>query len=151
VLFILNGLLTPNQKAILVFWRFRHILPGNRAFSFHAHKDARIDSKNLALLYPNLPRNPVDQNRLWYKIYKSNSGDIAIVKSHKDFLLARDLTSMSFLFLIGIGIPSLILVRQPIKWYYAVFLLIQYLIMVILAKNHGNRFVRNVLAHESIK
>lgn len=151
ILFIVNGVLSSNQKAILVFWRFKNVLPGNRAFSFHVHQDHRINVNNLSQLHPNFPIDPKEQNRLWYKLYRSNTTEITVNKSHKDFLLARDLTSMSFLFLLLIGIPSIILTNHNYKWYYFLMLFTQYLIMIRIAQNHGRSLVRNVLAAESVK
>ncbi|MEJ7737035.1 MAG: hypothetical protein WKF97_06375 [Chitinophagaceae bacterium] len=151
LLFILNGLLTSKQKAVIVFWRFKNVPPGNRAFSIYAHQDDRISVNALTILYPKLPIDPKQQNQLWYKIYKIHAEEIIIRKSHKDFLLARDLTSLSFLFLISVGISSLFFNEQTFKWYYLLMLIIQYLIMVRLAQNNGIKFVKNVLAAESTK
>lgn len=39
----INGLLSPDAKAKLVFLRWHHALPGHRAFSELAPKDPRID------------------------------------------------------------------------------------------------------------
>src|ERR1700757_3287650 len=40
---VLNGLLSADAKARVVFLRWRHALPGHRAFSVHAACDPRID------------------------------------------------------------------------------------------------------------
>lgn len=40
---ILSSLISSDHKAILVFWRLKHPLPGARAFSVHAPADHRID------------------------------------------------------------------------------------------------------------
>jgi hypothetical protein len=44
---IANGLLSADMKARLVFLRWHHALPGNRAFSKHALHDPRIDQIRL--------------------------------------------------------------------------------------------------------
>ena len=111
--------------------------------------DARIDRKKLKEIYGALPKNPSEQNKLWYKIYKKNSLDIVISESHRAFLLARDLTTLCFLFVIFIGIPVVILGKWPISIYYFAFLVIQYFIVVVGAQNRGRRFVTNVLATET--
>jgi hypothetical protein len=149
VIFILNGIISSNQKASLIFFRLKDILPGCRAFSEHAPSDYRIDITKLSEKYGELPSSGKEQNVLWYKIYKTHSNNPAILKSHKDFLLARDLTSLSFLFLIVLGLPSLFFATITFKWVYFLILLVQYFILLILARNHGYRFVVNVLAEES--
>lgn len=149
LLFLLNGLLSSNQKAVLVFWKLKNPLPGSEAFSKLSKEDTRIDRKKLKEIYGSLPKNPSDQNKLWYKIYKKNALDIMISESHRVFLLARDLTSLCFLFIVFIGLPTLIIVNWPLNIYYFSFLLIQYFIVVIGAQNRGRRFVTNVLATES--
>src|SRR5229473_6305563 len=47
---VANGLLSADMKARLVFLRWHHALPGNRAFSRYAHSDPRIDQAKLAQL-----------------------------------------------------------------------------------------------------
>ncbi|MDM1068749.1 MULTISPECIES: hypothetical protein [unclassified Myroides] len=149
LLFLLNGLLSSNQKAVLVFWKFKNPLPGSVAFSRISKEDPRIDRKKLKEIYGSLPKNPLDQNKLWYKIYRKNSLDIVISESHRAFLLARDLTSLCFLFIVFIGLPAILIASRPISVYYFCFLLVQYLLVVKGAQNRGRRFVANVLAKES--
>ncbi|MBX3253513.1 MAG: hypothetical protein KF862_05175 [Chitinophagaceae bacterium] len=149
LLFLLNGLLSSHQKAVLVFWKLKNPLPGSIAFSKLSKEDTRIDREKLKEIYGNLPKKPSEQNKLWYKIYKKNSLDIVISESHRAYLLARDLTSLCFLFVIFIGFPTFIIANWPVNIYYLSFLLIQYVIVVIGAQNRGRRFVTNVLAIES--
>ncbi len=151
VLFIVNGFLSSEQKAVLVFWKFKNVLPGSRAFSKYGKRDSRVDIKRLAVLHAPLPTDPMDQNRLWFKLYKSHRDDIAILKAHKDFLLARDMTSMAFLNLALAGIPMLFFGAAPLVYYYLLFLTLQYLFLVRVGQNKGEAFVTNVLAIESIK
>jgi len=47
---ILNGILSPDAKARIVFWRWRHPLPGCRAFSHYLKKDVRIGFAPLRLV-----------------------------------------------------------------------------------------------------
>lgn len=150
ILFIINGILSSNQKAILVFWRFKDPLPGSRAFSVHGKKDSRVNMDQLRLLYSPLPMDPEQQNSLWYKIYKKNSSDITIYQSQKEFLLARDLVSMAFLYIVCAGLPMLFFAAWPLSIYYLAFLIIIYFILVRIAQNHGKRFVATVLAIESV-
>ncbi|WP_163517949.1 hypothetical protein [Gelidibacter japonicus] len=149
LLFLLNGLLPSTVKAILVYWKLKYPLPGSRAFSKLSKKDHRVNRNKLKQTYGNLPTSPSHQNRLWYQIYRKNSSEVIVQNSHKAFLLARDLTSLSVLFLIFLGIPVLILGSCPLNVIYFFILLLQYLIVCINAQNRGIRFVTNVLALES--
>lgn len=149
ILFIINGLLSSNQKAILVFWRLKYPLPGSRAFSVHGLKDTRVDMVQIANAHNPLPSTPESQNALWYKLYKKNSSDIVVQKSHKDFLLARDLVAMCFLFIICTALPMFFLGKWPLNLFYFLFLVVEYFILIRVAQNHGRSFVCNVLAIES--
>jgi hypothetical protein len=151
IVFVLNGQLSPHVKARLVFWRWNDPLPGCRAFSHHGIDDPRVNMNALSILHGTLPTGAREQNQLWYKIYKEHQSDISVSKSHRDFLLARDMTSMAFLFFMVAGIPGLFLSSWPWNFAYFASLLVIYLIMSNLARNHGKRFVTNVLALESIK
>lgn len=149
ILFLLNGLLSSHQKAILVFWKIQNPLPGSIAFSKISKEDTRVDIDKLKKVHGKLPKKAGEQNKLWYGIYKKNIDNIVVIESHRAFLLARDLTSLSFLFLIFIAIPFLFLQKFPFNIYYFIIILIQYLFVNIGARNRGFRFVANVLAIES--
>jgi len=151
VLFILNGLLSSNQKASICFWRLKHPLPGCRAFSVYMNKDDRIDKKHLNSSHNALPELPQEQNAIWYKMYKAHQEESLVKKSHKDFLLARDICSISLLFLLIGGSSSLFLIEGTVKWAYIGFALLQYLVLALVTQNHGKRFVCNVLAIETSK
>lgn len=151
ILFIVNGFLSSNQKAILVFWKFHNPLPGSRAFSVLGKADSRVDMDQLNLKHGPLPLTAADQNNLWYKLYRQNAADTAVNSSHGAFLLARDLVSMSFLFVVFAGLPMLFFGKSPLNYLYLFVLLLEYLVILIGARNRGNRFVTNVLAVESVK
>jgi hypothetical protein len=151
IVFVVNGQVSASAKAKLVFLRFKDPLPGCRAFSRHGKNDHRVNMDALTRLHGSLPNLPREQNQLWYKIYKSHASDVTVIKSHRDFLLARDMTSMSVLFLVFAGIPAIFLSNWPWNFSYFALLLLIYLVMSNLARNHGCRFVTNVLALESVK
>lgn len=151
VLFIINGLISSDQKAVITFWRIKNPLPACRAFSVYAKKDDRVDFSKLESIYSPLPETAKEQNSLWYKIYKSFQENPVVKKSHKDFLLGRDLTSIALLFLVVGGIAGIVLITGSTKWWYLAFAFIQYFILAVVAQNHGKRFVCNVLALETSK
>lgn len=151
ILFILNGLISSNQKAVITFWRFKNPLPACRAFSHYAQKDDRVNFKILKEKYNPLPETAKVQNSLWYKIYRIFQENPVVKKSHKDFLLGRDLSSIALLFFVFGGILGVFLISDITKWWYLIFAFFQYIILAIVAQNHGKRFVCNVLAIETSK
>ncbi len=150
---ILCSLISSDHKAILVFWRFQHPLPGARAFSVHAPADPRIDLEKLKKNVGDFPTAEREQNSKWYGLYKQVDSDSSVVDSHKNYLLFRDIAAMSLLL-----VPAL-----PLAMYLngvdsarisisAVWFLGQYLITAFAARTTGIRFVQNVLAvHASRK
>ncbi len=54
IVFVLLGVVNSNNKARIVFWKWRYALPGHRAFSALAHNDPRIDLKLLKNISSNL-------------------------------------------------------------------------------------------------
>src|SRR5262245_40187581 len=76
---VLNGLLNADLKARLVFLRWRHALPGHRAFSKYALSDPRIDPSALEKVNGgSLPTDPIEQNRAWYRLYRASENDHAV-------------------------------------------------------------------------
>ena len=151
ILFILKGIISCNLKAVITFWRFKNPLPACRAFSNYAQKDDRIDNKVLEAKFNPLPETAKEQNSLWYKIYKLFQEDPIVKKSHKDFLLGRDLSSIALIFFVFGGVLGIFLISDTTKWWYLIFTFFQYIILAVVAQNHGKRFVCNVLALETSK
>ncbi|WP_394870496.1 hypothetical protein [Clostridium butyricum] len=150
VIFILKGILSSDIKASIVFWRIKSPLPGCRIFTKIGIKDCRIDFKALEDKHGALPKDPVEQNKLWYKFLSKYRDDEMISKSHRDYLFSRDLTALAFLFLIFYSIAAIFINKGITSvWIYLFILLIQYLILSIVSQNYGNRFACNVLAKES--
>jgi hypothetical protein len=82
---VLNGVLSPDMKARLVFLRWMHALPGHRAFSQYAAIDSRIGRAALRKTVGKaLPRDPFEQNRMWYKLYKTVEKEPAVNQAHRD-------------------------------------------------------------------
>jgi len=151
VVLVLTGLISSENKARLVFWRIHDALPGHRAFSEWARKDPRIDVQALRKKLGDLPAKPKEQNAAWYSIYRKHATALRVQKSHQRFLLARDLCAISFLFAVT-GPWSLLLFRHGGLWVLAYFSLMvsHYIVLSVVARNHGNRMVCNVLAEESL-
>ena len=145
--FLLDGLLSADAKARLVYWRYRHPLPGSRAFSEHLRKEARADPGRLVEQWGPLPTDPDQQNRLWYRIYKSTDHEIRVHEAHRAWLFSRDLAAYTVLFLCIFGFASVISDAQwTVTAWYLSALALQWLTTTLAARTYGIRFVRTVLA-----
>lgn len=147
--FILNGILSANVKAILVFWRYPNPLPGSRVFTRLALNDPRINLGNLSKTYGDLPHDPLAQNKLWYQIYLKNRPKVTVKESHKNYLLSRDITGISFILFLVFPVASFVIDgNQKVSGLYLLGLLVQFSVVSLVARNYGNRFACNVLAEE---
>ena len=150
IAFVLDGLLSADTKSQAVYWRFRHPLPGSRAFSVYLDKDNRADPSQLIRHWGTFPDDPVDQNRLWYRIYKTVEKEIRVHEAHRAWLFSRDLTAYSILFLVFFGIATLFSdALWTVAQWYLVGLVAQYLLVMIAARTYGIRFVSQVLVAAS--
>ena len=143
---VLSGLISAELKAILVFWRVKNALPGHRVFTKLAQRDARIDMNDLRKKLGDIPRAAKEQNTCWFKLYKKHESAPTVENPHRSFLLARDLASIALIFSIGGGFG---LAFGGVKFttvaLYVVVMLAQYFLLAVVARNHGNRLVCNVI------
>jgi hypothetical protein len=145
---VANGLLSADMKARLVFLRWHHALPANRAFSRYAHRDPRIDQARLAQLIDmkSLP-SPEAENAAWYRLFKEVHNDPSVQHVHREFLLLRDYAGLAALFLIAFGTVALFTVHPPrVMAIYCGLLLAQFVVVRHSAATYGIRFVTAVLA-----
>lgn len=147
---VVSNLISPQLKAVLVFWRWPNPLPGHRAFTRYLGSDPRIDPKILQEKIGDFPSDPSEQNRLWYRIYRTHESKPSVMGAHGDFLLTRDMTWLSFAMFMLFGLGSAFIGESALQaaWYPA-FLAIQYAVVSLAAKRNGIRLVLNVLAIES--
>lgn len=147
---ILNGQISSDIKYILIFWRLKNPLPACRAFSNFMNQDPRIDPEVLKTKLVTIPTEPIEQNRRWYKIYKKHEDKRSVLDAHKKFLLTRELTGLSFLFLIVLAIVGILLFQSLKIWaFYVAGLCLMFLLTSQAARNYGARLVTNVLAEET--
>jgi hypothetical protein len=152
VVILLVGILTeqfsPQWKARIVFWKWRNPLPASRAFTVLGPDDPRIDMADLENRCGPFPVEPAEQNRVWYKLFKSVESQPTILALHKRYLLYRDYACLSLLVLV-IAIPLVLWERlsgaQAIT--FAAFFFIQYLLVRNAAKLAGRRFVTTVMSN----
>jgi hypothetical protein len=146
MILVINGLMSADWKARLIFWKYSNPLPGSEAFTKYMHKDQRINAGYLHMHWGELPNDPISQNRLWYKMYRSVEDDVRVHEAHYDWLFARDLAAFSIMFLIVFsGIGFVIISNRTEYMYYFLGLVVQYLVVAVAAQTYGKRFVSNVL------
>lgn len=150
---LLSSLLSSKFKAVLVFWRWRHPLPGARAFSVHAPADPRIALDRLRKNVGEFPQDPREQNSRWYALYREVQAEASVNDSHGNYLLFRDLAGVSLLLALAVPLALLAMAGATgIVLGTAAFFLGQYLLAAQAARVAGVRMVRNVLAlHASLK
>ncbi len=148
---VLNGLLSADNKARLVFLRWHYALPGHRAFSRYAKADPRIDLDSLTEMHGSaLPVDPIEQNRVWYRLYKSIENHPAVLQVHLDFLLLRDYAGLAAFFIIFVGAAGLYAIPSlKVGGIYLLVLVIQFIAVRHSAATYGVRMVTTVLAHKS--
>jgi len=144
---ILEGVLSSNLKAIIVFNRIKYPLPGCRIFTEIAPKDHRIDMQKLNERYNNkLPSEPASQNIEWFRLYKLYEKVEVIEESHKSFLLTRDLLAQSIILLVLSTILHIAVGSSALNIIYSIIIYFTLIIVIrVSAKNYGNRFTANVI------
>lgn len=144
---VVNGLIDSNTKARLVFWRWKHPLPGCFAFSRYLNRDPRIDVKALRKALGRLPTKPEAQNALWYRLYKSVEHEPGVVDAHRHYLLTRDYTAIAFLLLVTAApLGAWLIGTRGTAAAYTGVLAAQYLLARQAAWHYGVRLVSTVLA-----
>jgi hypothetical protein len=148
---VLNGVLSAEIKARLVFLRWHNVLPAHRAFSEYANIDPRIDPESLIKVIGDPhPVEAVAQNRAWYRLYKTVETDPSVRQVHRDFLLLRDYVGLCALFIVFYSLVGMYAIpSKTIGILYFVLLCLQYLVVRQSAANYGIRFVTTVLALKS--
>ncbi|MBN1548911.1 MAG: hypothetical protein JW902_19830 [Syntrophaceae bacterium] len=152
LIIVLEGLFKNSLKEFLVFWRIKHRLPGHRAFTKIGPTDSRIDMKRIKKLFPaGLPNSPEKQNKEWFRLYREYQDELQVFFAHKAFLLTRDLTTLTVIF-IPLSIFGHFLLASNIQmfFYHMLIMIIMFICMSLSAKHYGERFVANVLAEASI-
>ena len=149
---ILRGVLPSSVRDGLVHLRWRNPLPGSRAFSAIGPRDPRVDMKKLKAAYGPLPRKPGEQNSKFYSIYREFRDEPGVLDAHRSYLLARDLSVVSFFCTITLPFGAWFATGpgRTAIWYGLVLLVVT-LVLCIAAKSYGRRFVENTLSVASHK
>lgn len=156
LLSLLASVIATRWKERLVHLRWNNPLPGSRCDQLMA-RDARIDPANLPPEVKALrdePLTPHERNARWYRdVYRPVSKDLAILNSHRQYLLYRDASAGVFLLLVISGLADLgsrLIFGVPLMTGLAYFVLLIYLALLMVAANvAGNRMVTGAIANFS--
>ena len=128
----------------------KDILPGHRAFSVFAKSDPRVNVDVLRTKLGALPLSPIDENRVWYRLYKQCENEPSVIDAHRRYLLSRDMTAVASVFTVVGLISMLVLSPTPLRaTIYCIGMVTQYVLLALVSRNSGNSLVRNVLAVSS--
>jgi hypothetical protein len=152
---LIQGLISSDNKARIVFLRLKNYLPGCRAFSYYAKNNSLIDVDKLRKINKApLPRLPSNQNKLWFTYSIEARVDPISNESHKKWLLCRDWTWFALLFfIVGFSIFCSGVEYTFLKPYLCI-LLFQLMATWVAARTYAKRFVVNVMkwkCHHKIK
>jgi hypothetical protein len=145
VFFILLNVLPVNIKEKIAHFRTKNPLPGTRVFTKLIKNDDRIDCKRLKKKIGNFPTIPKEQNSLWYSLYCQVKDQIEVKIAHKNYLLARDLSFLSFQFFLLVSIFFLIKFQNT-NIITFIISICSYGILITVCNNVGNRFTLTVLS-----
>jgi len=153
LIIVLEGIFKNSVKEFLVFWRFKNRLPGHRAFSHISPSDPRIDMERVKQRFPHgIPVDPTEQNSEWFRLYRQYQDELQVFHSHKAFLLTRDLSSLTVVFIPLAILGHFLLGSKPqMLVYHLLILVVLFVLISLSARHYGERFVANVLVETSIK
>lgn len=153
LIIVLEGIFKNSVKEFLVFWKFKNRLPGHRAFSHIGPNDPRIDMERVKRLFPHeIPVDPKEQNNEWFRLYRQYQDELQVFHSHKVFLLTRDLSSFTVVFIPVAILGHFLLGSKPQMFVYHLLILVVLFVLISLsARHYGERFVANILVEASIR
>lgn len=146
--FAINNILSSHIKSSIVYLKIHCPLPGCWAFSKLINQDYRLDAEKLKRQFPDSENlAPKKQNSLWYgEIYLPQQESDLVKKSHQQWLLYRDITSIMFLFICSIVALDCIYGFKEHFYSYTTLFASLFVLFWLAARNAGNQFVTNALA-----
>lgn len=156
--FLIDSLLPDGYKAkIVTLWSD---LPGFTVFTNMKKevKDGRFTKEQVLEKYNNIYErmdkiNDSDklkrfENAEWYKIYQKHKESTKILVSNRDYLLCRDLCSISLLISIIYVVVTICFDMIVFNWSVLGFLFVEYIITKFGAKHKAKRLVMNVISED---
>jgi hypothetical protein len=147
---VLLGLVPSGLRDRLIHWRWRHPLPGARAFTKFGPADPRVDMSKLEKIYGPLPTDPDQQGALFYRIYSTNATRVGVLDAHKSYLAVRDIGTINFVLFVLLPPSAFWAIDDVVRpGVYAVTLFLSYVLTSLAAQVYGARLVENTLAAAS--
>ncbi|ATW03230.1 hypothetical protein CHN51_06485 [Sphingorhabdus sp. YGSMI21] len=144
---VLLGLVPPNWRDRIIHLRWQNPLPGCRAFTSIGPAASHVDMDGLSARLGQLPSDAAEQNKLFYRIYKPLRDDVGVCDSHRRYLAARDIGTITALLVVPLSLLAFVATDNAGRsMLYGLFLLATYLFCAIAAKNYSLRMVQHVLA-----
>jgi hypothetical protein len=159
---VINGQFNSRQKALLVFWKWKHQYPASEAFTVHVPNDERLAGMTDLAAKLGLPVLPgaagapagsdaaANQESVWYGIYRSVESAPAVSQANRNFLFTRDYAAISFIMMVLLGFAGFFVV-SPLRTavLYFVGLVIQYFLVKHAARNYAIELVTNAIAYKA--
>ena len=149
---VLSNFLPNSLKHILIFFRFRNVLPGHRC-KMICEKDPRLSIEHLENRWPELFAQDMEENKqnsYWYReIYSLVRNAPEVLQAHRSFLLYRDAASGLFVIMIGLLVWRFIAVcvSLPSLGGWSLLSLLGVILLLGQAgRQSGNRMVVNAVA-----
>lgn len=144
---LLLGLIPPDWRDRIIHLRWHHPLPGSRAFSKIGPETAHVNMLRLAEKHGPFPEDPAAQNQLFYRIYKPLRDDVGVCDSHRRYLAARDIGTITALLMVPLPFLAFLATGNFARsGIYGLLLVVIFLLCAIAAKNYSLRMVQHVLA-----
>ncbi len=148
VLGVIGWAVPKEWKEVLIFWRTGdRCLPSSRAFSRIAGSDPRVDPSKLSQRIGEFPIEPAKQTALWYGIYRKHQTEPSVEDANGAFLLYREMIGLivaafAVLLIVGIGLLG----AWRLTAIALIFLVGEYLIIMLAGRHSAEHLVANVLA-----
>jgi hypothetical protein len=98
--------------------------------------------------YDEITKQPAKQNAHWYKnVFHPMQDKPSVRQAELNFLFTRDCAAISFVMLLALGAAGYLVFKSTRTWeWYCSGLVVQYLLVVLAARNYGAATVTNALA-----
>ncbi|MCT3574552.1 MULTISPECIES: hypothetical protein [Lactobacillaceae] len=156
---ILDSVMSTRIKNVLVFGNMNK-MPGNTALTklfYGNYSDFRVSKINLQKFYKNIwkeinqnSQDKLYQNKKWYALYTAVRNENIIFFSNSNYLLTRDISVLSIVFVIFYPLMS----KFPYIYYnykVHIYFIIIWIITTYAAHKTGEKFANNVLVENYIK
>jgi hypothetical protein len=154
-LFLADSLIPADTKQHLLF--IKH-LPGESIFTRIKSENidkrftSEIAQKTYCDIYTKIPKEEKDkyqyENSHWYAIYHKYRDVAMVFYSQRDWLLCRDIYSITVVFLVLYLLLVFVVQLIPFNWHFIIYLGIILISANIASRVKVKKYVYNVIAHD---